>query len=314
METLLSIFTGNFSLRWQDLFDIVLLSFIFYRILLLIRGTRTIPMLMGFVLLLALYLVSLILNLEATQLLLDNLGQSLVLVLVVLFQTDIRNALAQIGVFTLFREGNQQKRDVVDSILQACLVMTEKRIGALIVFEQEVGLKNYSDRGTQLNATVSEPLLLSIFHPSSPLHDGAVIINTKGDLLAAHCILPVSMNSRLSSFLGTRHRAAIGLTEETDAAVLIVSEERKEISLSYRGQLIRGANEDIRKALLEVLSGNIPAAIQDKETKDAARKAASEAAGKNTDTSDSTKTSETAESPKLPASSKQTPDSQTEKN
>ena len=314
METLLSIFTGNFSLRWQDLFDIVLLSLIFYRILLLIRGTRTIPMLMGFVLLLALYLVSLILNLEATQLLLDNLGQSLVLVLVVLFQTDIRNALAQIGVFTLFREGNQQKRDVVDSILQACLVMTEKRIGALIVFEQEVGLKNYSDRGTQLNATVSEPLLLSIFHPSSPLHDGAVIINTKGDLLAAHCILPVSMNSRLSSFLGTRHRAAIGLTEETDAAVLIVSEERKEISLSYRGQLIRGANEDIRKALLEVLSGNIPAAIQDKETKDAARKAASEAAGKNTDTSDSTKTSETAESPKLPASSKLTPDSQTEKN
>jgi diadenylate cyclase len=314
VETLLSIFTGNFSLRWQDLFDIVLLSLIFYRILLLIRGTRTIPMLMGFVLLLALYLVSLILNLEATQLLLDNLGQSLVLVLVVLFQTDIRNALAQIGVFTLFREGNQQKRDVVDSILQACLVMTEKRIGALIVFEQEVGLKNYSDRGTQLNATVSEPLLLSIFHPSSPLHDGAVIINTKGDLLAAHCILPVSMNSRLSSFLGTRHRAAIGLTEETDAAVLIVSEERKEISLSYRGQLIRGANEDIRKALLEVLSGNIPAAIQDKETKDAARKAASEAAGKNTDTSDSTKTSETAESPKLPASSKLTPDSQTEKN
>jgi diadenylate cyclase len=314
VETLLSIFTGNFSLRWQDLFDIVLLSLIFYRILLLIRGTRTIPMLMGFVLLLALYLVSLILNLEATQLLLDNLGQSLVLVLVVLFQTDIRNALAQIGVFTLFREGNQQKRDVVDSILQACLVMTEKRIGALIVFEQEVGLKNYSDRGTQLNATVSEPLLLSIFHPSSPLHDGAVIINTKGDLLAAHCILPVSMNSRLSSFLGTRHRAAIGLTEETDAAVLIVSEERKEISLSYRGQLIRGANEDIRKALLEVLSGNIPAAIQDKETKDAARKAASEAAGKNTDTSDSTKTAETAESPELPASSKQTPDSQTEKN
>ena len=311
METLLSIFTGNFSLRWQDLFDIVLLSLIFYRILLLIRGTRTIPMLMGFVLLLALYLVSLILNLEATQLLLDNLGQSLVLVLVVLFQTDIRNGLAQIGVFTLFRESNQQKKDVVDSVLQACLVMSEQRIGALIVFEQEVGLKNYSDRGTQLNATVSEPLLLSIFHQSSPLHDGAVIINTNGDLLAAQCILPVSMSSRLSSFLGTRHRAAIGLTEETDAAVLIVSEERKEISLSYRGQLIRGANEDIRKALLEVLSGNIPATIQDKETKDAARKAATEAAVKITGTADSTKTSESSE---IPANSTQSPDIQTEKN
>jgi len=268
-------------------------------------------MLMGFVLLLALYLVSLILNLEATQLLLDNLGQSLVLVLVVLFQTDIRNGLAQIGVFTLFRESNQQKKDVVDSVLQACLVMSEQRIGALIVFEQEVGLKNYSDRGTQLNATVSEPLLLSIFHQSSPLHDGAVIINTKGDLLAAQCILPVSMSSRLSSFLGTRHRAAIGLTEETDAAVLIVSEERKEISLSYRGQLIRGANEDIRKALLEVLSGNIPATIQDKETKDAARKAATEAAVKITGTADSTKTSESSE---IPANSNPSTPIQTEKN
>ena len=272
METLLPIFTGNFSLRWQDLFDIVLLSIIFYRILLLIRGTRTIPMLMGFVLLLALYLVSLILNLEATQLLLDNLGQSLVLVLVVLFQTDIRNGLAQIGVFTLFRENSQKKRDLVESILHACLQISQQSIGALIVLEQEVGLKNFSDRGTQLNSTVSEQLLLSIFQPTSPLHDGAVIISSKGDLLAAQCILPVSMNSRLSPSLGTRHRAAIGLTEETDAAVLIVSEERSEISLSYRGQLIRGANEDIRKALLDILAGNIPDAIREKETKDTYRK------------------------------------------
>jgi diadenylate cyclase len=138
-----------------------------------------------------------------------------------------------------------------------------------------------------------------------------VIINTKGDLLAAQCILPVSMSSRLSSFLGTRHRAAIGLTEETDAAVLIVSEERKEISLSYRGQLIRGANEDIRKALLEVLSGNIPAAIQDKETKDATRKAATEAAVKITGTADSTKTSESSE---IPANSNLSNPIQTEKN
>ena len=221
-------------------------------------------MLMGFVLLLALYLVSLVLNLEATQLLLDNLGQSLVLVLVVLFQTDIRNALAQIGVFTLFRENNQQKKDVVDNILQACQTMSQQRIGALIVLEQEVGLKNYSDRGTQLNATVSENLLLSIFHPTSPLHDGAVIINNKGDLTSAQCILPVSMNSRVSPDLGTRHRAAIGLTEETDAAVLVVSEERMEISLSYKGQLIRGANEDIRKTLLDVISGRIPETFQNK--------------------------------------------------
>jgi len=278
VETFLPYFTGKFSLRWQDLLDIVLLSLVIYRILILIRGTRTIPMLIGFVALLGLYLVSLMMNLEATQLLLDNLGQSLVLVLVVLFQADIRNALAQIGVFTLFREGLDKKRDVVDSILQACLVMSQKSIGALIVLEQEVGLKNYSDRGTQINAAVSESLLLSIFLPSSPLHDGAVVISNKGDLLAAQCILPVSMNSRLSSSLGTRHRAAIGLTEETDAAVLIVSEERKEISLSYRGQLIRGKNEDIRKALLEVLAGKIPASIHKKEIKDTSRKKETEKA------------------------------------
>ena len=276
METILPYFTGKFSLRWQDVLDVVLLSLIFYRILILIRGTRTIPMLIGFVALLGIYLFSLMMNLEATQLLLDNLGQSLVLVLVVLFQADIRNALAQIGVFTLFREGLNKKRDVVDSILQACLVMSQKSIGALIVLEQEVGLKNYSDRGTQIRAAVSESLILSIFHPSSPLHDGAVVISNKGDLLAAQCILPVSMNSRLSSSLGTRHRAAIGLTEETDAAVLIVSEERKEISLSYRGQLIRGKNEDIRKTLLEVLAGRIPAVIQKKENKNSFIKKSSE--------------------------------------
>ena len=276
METFLPYFTGKFSLRWQDVLDVVLLSLIFYRILILIRGTRTIPMLIGFVALLGIYLFSLMMNLEATQLLLDNLGQSLVLVLVVLFQADIRNALAQIGVFTLFREGLNKKRDVVDSILQACLVMSQKSIGALIVLEQEVGLKNYSDRGTQIRAAVSESLILSIFHPSSPLHDGAVVISNKGDLLAAQCILPVSMNSRLSSSLGTRHRAAIGLTEETDAAVLIVSEERKEISLSYRGQLIRGKNEDIRKTLLEVLAGKIPAVIQKKEIKDTFSKKSNE--------------------------------------
>ena len=289
METLLTIFSGNFSLRWQDLFDIVLLSIIFYRILLLIRGTRTIPMLMGFVLLLALYLISLILNLEATQLLLDNLGQSLVLVLVVLFQTDIRNALAQIGIFTLFRENNHQKKHVVDNILQACQTMSQQRIGALIVLEQEVGLKNYSDRGTQLNATVSEPLLLSIFHPTSPLHDGAVIINNKGDISAAQCILPVSMNSGVSTTFGTRHRAAIGLTEETDAAVLVVSEERMEISLSYRGQLIRGANEDIRKALLEVISGRIPETFQEKVIRAPLKSKKNQVANNNQVKSNSTK-------------------------
>ena len=253
-----SLIPNNLQLGWRDLLDIVLLSLIFYRLLVLIKGTRTIPMLMGFFLLLAIYVVSLLLNLNATQLLLDNLGNSLVLVMVVLFQADIRNALAQFGLITLFRDTGLQRKNVVDSILQSCIVLARQRIGALIVFEQEVGLRNYSERGVPINASVSEELVQSIFHPTSPLHDGAVVISRKGELLAAKCILPVSMNSRLDPDLGTRHRAAIGLTEETDAVVLVVSEERKEISLSYQGQLVRGAKENIRSTLLEVLEGRVP--------------------------------------------------------
>ena len=253
---------SNLQLRWQDLLDIALLSLIIYRLLILIKGTRTIPMLMGFSLLLALYVFSLILDLDATQLLLDNLGNSLVLVVVVLFQADIRNALAQFGLITLFRDTGMQRKNMVDSVLQSCIIMARQRIGALIVFEQEVGLRNYSDRGTQINATVSEGLVQSIFHPTSPLHDGAAIINRKGELVAAGCILPVSMNSRLDPDLGTRHRAAIGLTEETDAVVLVVSEERKEISLSFQGRLVRGANENIRQVLLDVLAGRVPSTLQ----------------------------------------------------
>ncbi len=258
----LSLFFENAQLRWQDLLDITLLSVIFYRILILIKGTRTIPMLMGFVLLLALYLVSAYLELDATRLLLDNLASSLVLVLVVLFQADIRNALAHIGLFTLFRDNDQEQRTAVEQILQACRVMARQRIGALIVLERELGLRNYTDRGTMLDARVSEGLLLSIFHPTSPLHDGAVLVSRKGELVAAQCLLPVSMNSRISSILGTRHRAAIGLTEETDAIVLVVSEERKEISIAHRGQLFRGSPEQIRNGLFEMLSGRTPSELQ----------------------------------------------------
>ena len=243
------------QLRWQDLIDILLLSFLFYRILLLIKGTRTIPMLMGMIILLVLYLVARFLQLDATGLLMDNLANSLVLVLVVLFQADIRNALAQFGLITLFRDNRAQQQDVAERVLAACRTMARRKIGALVVFEKEVGLRNFTDRGTPINGLVSESLLLSIFHPTSPLHDGAVILSRKGDLVAAKCILPVSMNQNLSTMLGTRHRAALGLTEETDAVVLIVSEERKEISLVFQGQLMRESEVDLKQMLFSLLSG-----------------------------------------------------------
>ena len=125
-------------LRWQDLIDILLLSFLFYRILLLIKGTRTIPMLMGMIILLVLYLVARFLQLDATGLLMDNLANSLVLVLVVLFQADIRNALAQFGLITLFRDNRAQQQDVAERVLAACRTMARRKIGALVVFEKEV--------------------------------------------------------------------------------------------------------------------------------------------------------------------------------
>ena len=176
------------TIRWQDLIDILLLSFLFYRILLLIKGTRTIPMLMGMIILLVLYLVARFLQLDATGLLMDNLANSLVLVLVVLFQADIRNALAQFGLITLFRDNRAQQQDVAERVLAACRTMARRKIGALVVFEKEVGLRNFTDRGTPINGLVSESLLLSIFHPTSPLHDGAVILGRKGDLVAAKCL------------------------------------------------------------------------------------------------------------------------------
>jgi len=212
-------------------------------------------MLMGMIILLMLYLVARFLQLDATGLLMDNLANSLVLVLVVLFQADIRNALAQFGLITLFRDNRAQQQDVAERVLAACRTMARRKIGALVVFEKEVGLRNFTDRGTPINGLVSESLLLSIFHPTSPLHDGAVILGRKGDLVAAKCILPVSMNQNLSTMLGTRHRAALGLTEETDAVVLIVSEERKEISLGFQGQLMRESEVDLKQMLFSLLSG-----------------------------------------------------------
>ncbi|MBF0352187.1 MAG: TIGR00159 family protein [SAR324 cluster bacterium] len=258
-------FFKNLELGWQDALDIGLLYFILYRALMLIKGTRTIPMLMGFFLLFALYLFSQVFQLDAIGLLLDNVVTSLVLVFVVLFQADLRNALAQFGLMALFRDSTgQNKKDLVDQCIQACMVMARRRIGALIVFEREAGLRNFIEKSTILDAVPSEALLLSIFHPTSPLHDGAVVIDKKGRLAAARCILPVSMNQKINPALGTRHRAAIGLSEENDAVVLIVSEERSEISLSYKGQLMRAVEENVKQILLELLVGKLPDNVEQK--------------------------------------------------
>lgn len=239
---------------WQDALDILLLSFVFYRILVLVKGTRTVPVLAGFSLVLVLYLLSRYLQLEATVLLLDNLANSLVLVLVILFQSEIRNALSQFGLITFFTGSNQFKKGVIEEAIQGAVLMANERIGALIVFEREVGIRNIIEKGSKIDAVPSKELFVSIFRPTSPLHDGAVVIDRKGRVAAAQCLLPITTNTKISPILGTRHRAAIGLSEESDSVVLVVSEERGEISLCYRGELTRGATQPmLKKQLFELL-------------------------------------------------------------
>ncbi len=237
------------SLRAQDALDIFLLTLGIYWVLRLIRGTRTIPTLMGISMLLGLYIVSSLLELDALVWVLNHLFSASVVIMVVLFQGEIRNALARVGLTALVREHHRSTHDkIIDKVATAASQMAQRKIGAAIVLERETGLRNYIDRGLRLNADLSSELLISVFHTSSPLHDGALIINAKGRVAAARCILPLSPSGG-QRFLGTRHRSAMGISEETDALVVVVSEERREIRLVRNGHL----SDKISEASLRLL-------------------------------------------------------------
>ena len=243
----------------KDVVDITLLMLVIYRLLLLIKGTRTIPILLGLTVLLVTYGVSSVMSLEAIGWVMENLFSSVVIILVVLFQGDIRNALARVGMTTMFREhGGYQQSDLVAEIVRTAYTLARKRIGASIVMEHETGLKNFIERGRHVDAHPSQELMEAIFHTSSPLHDGAIIINREGRLAAARCILPLTSNVVSSSLLGTRHRSAIGITEETDAVVVVVSEERGEVSLAYQGSLEKNLEDaELRERIKEILIGRM---------------------------------------------------------
>ena len=247
------------SVRARDLLDIALLTVVIYWLLQLTKGTRTIPILLGLTVLLATYILAEFLGLAAVGWLMKNIFSSAVVILVVLFQADIRNALAQIGISTMFREiSGRAQRDMLDEVVEAAANLAERKIGATIVLEQETGLRNYIERGTKIMATPTAELLQSIFHTSSPLHDGAVIISREGRLAAARCILPLSAAPSARSRLGTRHRSAIGLSEESDALIIVVSEERKQISLASRGGLQRNLTPlELREEIDEILRGEV---------------------------------------------------------
>jgi diadenylate cyclase len=227
------------QIRWQDLLDITLIACGVYWIIHLIRGTRAVQMLLGLVVLFLTYLGSQYFELYTLNWVLDNFLSSILLVIVVLFQNDIRRALTEVGRGSLFGVGEQAAYGpVLEEITKAAVSLAGKRVGALIVLEREIGLNEYIEVGTRLEARMSKELLCSIFPPVAPLHDGAVVIQ-RGRITSAGCFLPLTNNPNVSKVLGTRHRAAIGLTEETDAVVVVVSEEEGTISLVREGRITR---------------------------------------------------------------------------
>jgi diadenylate cyclase len=225
------------SLRWVDLLDIAAVAFVFYRLMLLIKGTRAVQILIGLLVVVGAFHVAARFQLITLQWMLSNVLSSIILVIVVVFQADIRRALAQVARNPFLFGGEAEGRGpVLDEVVKAAVAMGAERVGGLIAIERETGLRDYVDVGTTIDARVTKELILSIFWPGSPLHDGAIIIR-EGRVTAAGCFLPLTTNPRVRRELGTRHRAALGLTEETDAVVVAVSEESGSVSVVTAGQI-----------------------------------------------------------------------------
>jgi diadenylate cyclase len=242
------------SIRLIDLLDIGIVAFIVYRILLLIKGTRAMQMLTGLGILGIGFYLSSILELFTTHWLFSYFFDYLILIVIVLFQDDLRRALTHVGKNPFFSGASEEEeREMVDEISRAASRLAKERVGALIVIERETGLKNFIDTGSRLESKVNSELLYAIFVPISPIHDGAVII-TGGRIAAAGCFLPLSKDPNIDKRYGTRHRAALGLTEDSDAIVVLVSEEAGECHLVKNGKITTNLNEEeLRQSLAALL-------------------------------------------------------------
>jgi diadenylate cyclase len=223
--------------RIQDILDIILVSILIYYLLLFIKGTKAIRMLIGLGVLLLASILSSYTGLYTMDWIIQGFWAQIVIALIVLFQPEIRRALAQMGETPFLQSfTSAEELKSLEEIVKATVALANRKIGALIVIERETSLKEFVEIGTSLDARVTREILLSIFHPTSPIHDGAVVI--KGNrIVAAGCFLPITLGSEVSKTLGTRHRAGLGLTEETDAVVIIVSEETGTTSVAVGGKL-----------------------------------------------------------------------------
>lgn len=233
--------------------DIALVWYVLYKLIMLIRGTKAIQLLKGIVIVLVVWLISSVFELQTIQYFTNQAIRWGFLVIVILFQPELRRALEQLGRGNIFSRTTKSEEEIlenmVESIVASCNYMAKRRIGALITIERETGVGEYAETGIAINGKLTHQLLTNIFTPNTPLHDGAVII-TGEEIDAAACYLPLSESPLISKELGTRHRAAMGISEVTDAITIVVSEETGGISCTKNGELRRNLDSDALRSFL----------------------------------------------------------------
>jgi diadenylate cyclase len=245
------------SVIWRPVLEIAVLWYVFYHLLIFIKGTPAVQVLRGLVLLIVLFSISLFiaqkLNLAIINWILPKLFAIFLISFLIIFQPELRRGLAKLGQGPLLSLFFREER-IVNEITEAVYSLAQKKIGAIIALEREIGLKPYIESGVSLDSRVSSELIGTIFMPHTPLHDGGIVIQN-GRIIAAGCLFPLSQNPKISKTLGTRHRAAVGLTDETDAFVVVVSEETGQVSLAREGRLIRNIDQESLTKILDNIFG-----------------------------------------------------------
>ncbi|HXV28273.1 MAG TPA: diadenylate cyclase CdaA [bacterium] len=242
-----------FIALWRPLLEILFIWILIFYLMRFFQGTRAMQVLMGLVILAVIFNIAKVLELNTIHWVLTKLFAVGVVALLIIFQPELRRALARIGQNT-FVGGFLKKGGTIDELVQACEYLSRNKIGALIAIERDIGLKNYIESGITIDSRISQEILITLFYPNTPTHDGGVII--VGDRIASSgSLFPLTQNTDLSRFLGTRHRAGLGLTEETDAVCVIVSEETGGISVAVQGKLTRDLDADGLKRVLVGLFG-----------------------------------------------------------
>jgi len=243
----------NLSVIWRPVLEIIVLWYVFYHLLVFIKGTPAVQVLRGLIFLIILFFISLFiaqeLNLTIISWILPKLFAVFLLSFLIIFRPELRRGLAQLGQGSVLGLFFREER-IIDEISEAVFLLAEKKIGAIIALEREIGLKPYIESGVPLDSKVNSELINTIFMPHTPLHDGGVIIQD-GRIVAAGCLFPLTQNPKISKTLGTRHRAAVGLTDETDALVIVVSEETGLVSLAREGKLVSDIDKD---SLIRILN------------------------------------------------------------